>query len=478
MYRLSVFILTVGLLTVRALAKGKLVEWDFNLLAHTNASNSQANCKQPYQILDPPGHYAGYYSIDGTKDGHIFYMYFENRNKDPDAPFVFWTNGGPGCSSFFGLFLENGPYEIQEDLSLCWKEYGWDVGHNIVFVEQPIGVGYSYSSSSEDQVTTEEQVGDNMVQFFYAFLKAHPELAKKDLFISGESFGGHYLPAIAKSILKANAEKKEIHLNLKATIIGNPWTNPASQFRSYPYYAQQNELITKRQRHRMLKSLYPCQFRLLLCDLSFGFLQKSVCNTAYDFCNSVLFEPILTYNPLLNYYDIRRSDCYIAGCYNIKLMTRFLNTPAVQAKIGADKSIQWEDCKNSVWDNLDYDLSKDTSHVVGDILDAGIKVFVYAGDQDLICNYLGNERWVNRMRWKGARDWASAKEVDWISERKFAGTVRQTDLLTFMRVYNSGHMVPMDQPAIALDMLTTYTRGRPFKSQSTSLKKQNFYDTT
>eukprot|EP00210_Caulerpa_lentillifera_P004886 g4662.t1 len=405
-------------------------------------------------------------------------MYFENRNKDPDAPFVFWTNGGPGCSSFFGLFLENGPYEIQEDLSLCWKEYGWDVGHNIVFVEQPIGVGYSYSSSSDDKVTTEEQVGDDMVQFFYAFLKAHPELAKKDLFISGESFGGHYLPAIAKSIMQANAEKKGIHLNLKGVIMGNPWTHPTSHYLSYPDFALQNGLINKATRDMMMGSWARCDTALASCDARTWILQQFICNGAYAFCQSRLFSPVLVVHPSLNYYDIRRFDCFVSGCYDISLLTKFLNTPAIQKKIGAKTSIKWEDCRRSIRMDLGWDVAHDMRPVVQEILKNGMKVFVFAGDKDFICNYLGNEYWIDDMKWKSAKKWASTEKMEWISGGKVAGYFKHYKHLMFLRVYDAGHMVPMDQPEVALDMLTTYTRGKKFKTKPQVTTKSSVYATT
>lgn len=89
-----------------------------------------------------------------------------------------------------GLFYENGPYVIQEDLTLRYSEYGWDQGANILFVEQPVGTGFSRSSDDADYARYEDAVGENMLMFFLKFMEIHPELREKDLFLSGESYAG------------------------------------------------------------------------------------------------------------------------------------------------------------------------------------------------------------------------------------------------------------------------------------------------
>lgn len=451
--------LAVCLLGVECLPKGELVEWEVNLFGAAN-SNKNPQC-EGFEVLDPPGHYAGYYSIDGTDDGHLFYMYFENRNKDPDAPFVFWTNGGPGCSSAFGLFLENGPYDIQPDLSVCWKEYGWDIGHNIVFVEQPIGVGFSYSSDAGDKVFGEERVGHDVVQFFYKFLEAHPELAEKDLYITGESFGGHYLPAIAKAMIISNAHQSGPQLNLKGLFMIDPWTSPSSVYYSYPEYAFEEGLISKDTRDQMFSAWTDCDNALRLCDMGLPYIRSFLCNSAYAFCQSRLFTPVLFIHPFLNYYDIRRRDCIIPGCYDISLLTRFMNDPAVKAALGARDDIRWENCDRQIRREMGWDVATDTKSTVAAVLNHGINVSVVVGDKDFICNYKGNERWTDRMVWDKADQWRET-ERETLAVAGNGGYVRQSTPLSFVKVAESGHMVPMDQPAVCLELLTAFTHGKAY----------------
>lgn len=167
----------------------QLKSTDDDNTAYSNVKDN-TKCDNSVMLLIPTNHHNGYIQLPHKKDAHIFYMYFENRHNDPDAPLLFWTNGGPGSSSMFGIFQEHGPYKIKDDMTLCWNEYGWDTHYNMLYVDQPIGTGYSYSKSISDTVFDEASVAEDMIYFFYEFFQLYPELAFKDLFLTGESFAG------------------------------------------------------------------------------------------------------------------------------------------------------------------------------------------------------------------------------------------------------------------------------------------------
>lgn len=456
-------------LNASAIPKGELMEWSLNLFEAAREANHDAVC-ETVDLLDPPGHSAGYYSIDGTQDGHIFYTYFENRHNDSNAPLVFWTNGGPGASSMRGLFLENGPYRLQSDGSLCWNVFGWDIGHNIVFVDQPLGTGYSYSTLGLDRVRTGEKVGEDIVNFFYAFFKAHPDLAEKDLFISGQSFAGHYLPTMADSILQANQRNRSMKINLKGVIIGTPWTSPITHYHSNPHYAEQNGLIDADTKAKMLDDWETCATGLTVCNTAAADSQKSICVDSLNFCEDHLFFVFFRLHPRLNVYDIRQQDCDNGGCYDLSYLIDFLNQPSIKQALRVEGFVEWEPSNKTVRHDLFWYAALDMVHVVKKLLNEGLPILVFVGDKDLICNCLGNENWLDKMQWKGAKKWKTAQKKTWISNGKEAGDIRHSGLLTFINVYEAGHYLPMDQPAVSLNMITTYTRRNKFmtKDRATS----------
>jgi len=105
--------------------------------------------------------------------------------------------------------------------------------------------------------------------------------------------------------------------------------------------------------------------------------------------------------------------------------------------------------------------------VIPEMLSAGVRVLIYAGNKDIICNELGNRRWVDAMEWKRSDQWAAAN-VTWTVDGEDAGTVTEVGPLAFLSVSDAGHMVPMDKPKQALELINKFTSGEPFVPQHSS----------
>jgi cathepsin A (carboxypeptidase C) len=90
---------------------------------------------------------------------------------------------------------------------------------------------------------------------------------------------------------------------------------------------------------------------------------------------------------------------------------------------------------------------------VSAVIESGLNVLVYSGDKDWICNWRGGEAWTNAVQWSGQSEFNSASYKDWIVNGQPAGQLKKVKNFSFLRVYNAGHMVPMDQPVNALNML-------------------------
>jgi len=151
-------------------------------------------------------------------DNTLFFWYTQAKDAKNDN-LIFWHNGGPGCSSMEGLFEENGPYRSY-DKGKTWKmnPHSWhNVGH-MVYIDQPFGTGFS---TNQTEVPNEDFVGNTMIGFYENFFKAFPEMRKKNMYITGESYAGMYIPYIAKHVLQHNEKKGANKINLKAITIGD-----------------------------------------------------------------------------------------------------------------------------------------------------------------------------------------------------------------------------------------------------------------
>ncbi|KAL3518430.1 hypothetical protein ACH5RR_021019 [Cinchona calisaya] len=434
---------------------------DVNIVANDFAGNESRIVEKPLKlnVLGDPdpsvadlGHHAGYFRLPHTVGARMFYFFFESRRKNNSDPVVIWLTGGPGCGSELALFYENGPFHITDSLSLVWNDFGWDKVSNILFIDQPTGTGFSYSSSDNDLRHDEKGVSNDLYYFLQAFFKKHPEYAKNDFYITGESYAGHYVPAIAGRVNQGNKNKEGIIINLKGFAIGNGLTNPLIQYKGLPDYALEHKLISQSYYTSMQESVTECEDAIKDCDTNGG----DSCGTAFYLGNEI-FDDILSSAGNINYYDIRK-QCKGQLCYDFSNVENFLNQDTVREALGVG-DIEWVSCSSTVYDAMIDDWMRNLEVGIPALLEDGIKLLVYAGEYDLVCNWLGNSRWVQAMEWSGQKDFLAAPNVSFTVNGVEAGLRKGYGPLTFLKVLNAGHMVPMDQPQASLEMLERWTKG-------------------
>merc|ERR1719471_1337215 len=171
----------------------------------STCSDSTRNCEF--------AQYSGY--LLANNNAEIHYWFIEaDVDEDVDVttlPVFVWTNGGPGCSGMDGLLTEHGPWRVQDDLRITYNKYAWTTEVNMLYLEQPYGVGFSAANDMDAAVRN--------------FLTKFPEYADADIYTTAESWGGHYVPMTASTILKNNAEGVEPKINFRGFLLGNPYTD-------------------------------------------------------------------------------------------------------------------------------------------------------------------------------------------------------------------------------------------------------------
>ena len=170
------------------------------------------------------GYYSGYLQLNGTKMLH--YVFLESQNAPSTDPLVVWFNGGPGCSSMLGLTQEHGPYVMESGTDYFHpNEYSWNKFANMLYIESPAGVGFSYCNSTEDCTFDDNSSADDNLQALLEWFKSYSEYLTNDLYISGESYAGIYVPYLVDRIDTYNNETSGDKLNLVGFMVGNGVTN-------------------------------------------------------------------------------------------------------------------------------------------------------------------------------------------------------------------------------------------------------------
>jgi len=395
---------------------------------------------------------AGYYRVEGTRDLNMFYWFFESRSNPGQDPVILWMTGGPGCSDATALFAENGPCLL--DQGRDWprrNEFGWNDRASIIYIDQPCGVGYSHGDVT-DEDKNEKGVAMHVGGFLVEFFNKHEELRNVPLYIFGESYGGHYVPAVGSAVMD--------HLeNLKGVAIGNGLTVPTVQFKYYPElaytYAKEKlgEPIISYPVYLLQNAGWPqCKQSIEKCQN-----ETEACALAREICSAMMLSPYTLSGK--NPYDIRLKCEKEPLCYDFTNIETFMNNETVKATLGVPEDIEWEDCNNTVNAMFSSDWMKNFDAQIVNLLEGDKEVLVYAGDMDFICNWIGNKAWTLALDWSGKEKFNSEHDrvIQLRGREKPVGEARHANGFSFFRIYDAGHLAPMDQPEVTLAMVNFFT---------------------
>ena len=272
---------------------------------------------------------------------NMWFWFFEARNNPSTAPVAIWLNGGPGCSSMIGLFQENGPCHFVGGSSTpSLNPYSWNNYANMLYIDQPIGTGFSYGTNDVTSTVTAAPEVWNLMQAFFA---SFPQYKSREFGIFTESYGGHYGPQFASYFQSQNTKiaqgtLKGDAINLVALGINNGWIDPAIQFKAYLDFSLNNtykQLITKSQYNSYLSDYNgKCLPQLKKCTGTTG--TNSACLNADNVCNDAIYYPITDASDF-NVYDIRApsNDPNPPETY-----VQYLQKSSVMTAIGAKSTYQ------------------------------------------------------------------------------------------------------------------------------------------
>ncbi|OAY72444.1 Serine carboxypeptidase-like 45 [Ananas comosus] len=401
-------------------------------------------------------HYAGYITVDSLKQRALFYYFAESEIDPASKPLVLWLNGGPGCSSVgVGAFSENGPFRPSGHV-LVRNEYSWNKEANMLYLESPAGVGFSYSSdpSFYEGVDDKMTARDNLV-FLQNWFAKFPQYKDRDLYITGESYAGHYVPQLAQLMVEFN--KKGKFFNLKGIALGNPVLEFSTDFNSRAEFFWSHGLISDTTYKIFTRA---CNYSRYVSEYYSGSLSP--------ICERVMSQVTKETSRFVDKYDVTLDVCLssqvgeqIDVCVEDETVN-YLNRKDVQDALHARLTgvTKWAVC-SSVLEYELLNLQIPTIAVVGSLIKSGVPVMIYSGDQDSVIPLTGSRSLVQRLASELGLKTSVPYRV-WFEGKQVGGwTQVYGEMLSFATIRGASHEAPFSQPERSLVLFRAFLAGRP-----------------
>ncbi|RDW61097.1 carboxypeptidase-2 [Coleophoma cylindrospora] len=415
--------------------------------------------------------HAGHIEINPEHNGNVFFWHYQNRHIANRQRTVIWLNGGPGCSSEDGALMEVGPYRLAEgdQGKLEYNPGSWDEFANIMFVDNPVGTGFSYVDS-DSYVQELPEMANQFVQFLEKWFALFPEYEHDDLYLAGESYAGQHIPYITKAILDRNKAGAAHPWQIKGMLIGNGWISPVDQYPAYLSFAYEKGLVK-----RGSKEAAQVESQQAICMKALN-EQGGKNHVDLGQCEAIL-QDILSVtqtkasdgsSQCYNMYDIRLKDSYPSCGMNwppdLVRVTPYLRRSDVldALHITPGKRTGWTECNGAVGGAFRAKNSAPAVQLLPELI-AQVPTVLFSGGEDLICNHIGTEELISNLEWNGGKGfeispgtWAPRR--DWEFEGQPAGFYQEARNLTYVLFYNSSHMVPFDYARRTRDMLDRFMK--------------------
>ncbi|CAF3370797.1 unnamed protein product [Rotaria sp. Silwood2] len=402
--------------------------------------------------------FSGYLTVNKQYNSNMFFWFFPAQNGDKNAPVLLWLQGGPGASSLFGLFNEHGPIQVNNDGSLTERPITWNSLYNLLYIDNPVGTGYSFTSNDQGYARSQDDVARDLYSALTQFFQIYTDYASNPFYVTGESYGGKYVPSITYKIHVENQNPQvKVKINLKGMTIGDGLTDPVNQY-MYGDFLYQIGLIdltqkayvdlqTALMRYAIEQGQYIDAFRLF--D---ALLNGDLINTTSYFYNVTGIK---------NYFNYLLTDEPEDQGYFVPFVTRADRRK--QIHVG---NISYGSQSDTVEKMLLNDVMQSMAWKVAAIANANYSVMIYNGHLDIIIAVPLTMEWISQLTWMGTDELRQAPRKVWKvadTDPEIAGYVKTANNNRFFlaTIRNAGHMVPYDQPRAMLDLLQRFLAAQP-----------------
>ncbi|ONK68957.1 uncharacterized protein A4U43_C05F17800 [Asparagus officinalis] len=415
-------------------------------------------------------HYSGYVTIDEEAGRALFYWFFEAAEDPASKPLALWLTGGPGCSAIaYGMAEEVGPFHVKPDgKSLYLNPYSWNQVANMLFLEAPAGTGFSYSNNTNDVLSNgDERTAKDSLKFLQNWFKRFPQYKGRDFYITGESYGGHFIPQLAQVIVRSQKVTGDKSINLKGYLVGNPATDDFLDNVGSFQYMWTAGLISD-ETYNLLN---------VFCDFESFLRPSEQCNEILEVASSELgnidsysiFTPTcpgstnFPRNKLLKrLHSVAKMGEKFDPCTD-RYAAVYFNLPEVQNALHVNPVVapsKWETCSDAVKDNW-RDSSRSILPIYRELIEHGLRIWVFSGDADSVIPVPSTRYVIDALKLPTVTPWHP-----WYDDGQVGGRTQVYEGLTYVTVRGAGHEVPLLRPKQALILFRSYLAASPMPTLS------------
>ncbi|KAL0356911.1 UNVERIFIED_CONTAM: Serine carboxypeptidase-like 2 [Sesamum calycinum] len=398
----------------------------------------------------------GYIGVGEEDEVQLFYYFIQSENDPARDPLILWLNGGPGCSGFSGLVYEIGGYSSSssscfyllqsfrhgplafdlEDFdgsfpSFTLNPYSWTKIANIIFIDSPVGTGFSYATTSQAYNTTDTTSAQYNYSFLRKWLLNHPEFLKNRLYIAGDSYGGKITPMVALEIAEGNEAGLEPRMLLQGYVVGNSFTDVQKDINQRVPYAHRMALVSD-EYFELAKSSCDGEYANpdpdnIRCLYALQLVNECTSRNREEHilepkCKFISPRPIVSWSHQLFLEDdpidlLSLSKQEKPWCRNYNYVSSYVwaNNETVQEalQIRQGTITDWKRCNKSLTYEQDVESVLNHHRLLNE---KGFQALAYSGDHDLILPYMSTLKWIRDLNLTLDEDWRP-----WIVDGQIAG---------------------------------------------------------
>ncbi|CAL4060821.1 unnamed protein product, partial [Meganyctiphanes norvegica] len=420
---------------------------------------------------------------------HMFYVvYHVDQPGDwTTYPLIMWLQGGPGSSGVgYGNLAELGPYDVNGNK----RDGAWTKKANVMFVDNPVGTGYSYVDNFDYLCEDEQCIANDLVELVKGAMEAVPDLQKMPFYAFSESYGGKMVTDFALAF-DAAIKNGDVVSDFQGIGIGDAWVSPMDSVNTWGEYLYNMGFVNEEGRGAIDAAAattqgYVDNGQWGLATNAWSYTEGVVMQKTdgVNFYNVLTEEDVYRKNGLkphsrdLSYMRPEVRELYKRHVHryprNVMDVIYDLMNGEYADRWNIPANVEWDGQGGYVFDTLSKDFMKPVIDSVSQILDTtDIHVAVYNGNLDLICDSIGTWNWVKKLTWGDMNSWYGATQKSlYISDySSVAAYYQRANQFSVFSILRSGHMVPEDAPSTSLAMIDLVTQWGAEAKEAAKAKK-------